>query len=383
MTVDVDDDRLDDVAAIASVDPQEMLRAVATSAAQVRRGRTAAADAGLDALRGEDRPRAVVIAGMGGSGIAADVVAALTAPTAPTPVVVHRAPGLPGWVGPADAVIAVSCSGRTAETLSATDEALRRGARLIGVSAAESPLAERCLASRSPHVSVVAELSPRSSMWALATPVVVACARLSMLDLGKDDSVLEAVAQRLEQVAEACRPDRETFVNPAKTLALEVASALPMAWGAGQMGGVAAYRFACQLAENAKLPAVSGVLPEAHHNQVVTFDGPLAGGHAAEDIFRDRVEEEQPLRLRLVLLHDDDGSTTATRVEASVELAEQRGIPVSLLRSVGDHAFERLASLVGVIDYASVYVAIGHGIDPTPIAPIDDLKRRMARPPLV
>lgn len=379
MTVDVDDDRLDDVGSIATVDSQEMLRAVATSAAQVRRGRTAAVDAGLDALRGDDRPRAVVIAGMGGSGIAGDVVAALTGPTAATPVVVHRAPGLPGWVGPADVVIAVSCSGRTAETLSATDEALRRGARVIGVSASDSPLAERCLAARAPHVVVVPELSPRSSLWALATPAVVACARLSMLDLGAEDAVLEAVARRLEQVAEACRPDRESFVNPAKSLALEVASALPMAWGVGQMGGVAAYRFACQLAENAKLPALYGTLPEAHHNQVVTFDGPLAGGAAAEDIFRDRVEDEQPLRLRVVLIHDDDGSTTASRVELSAELAEERGVPVSQLRSEGDHAFERLASLVGVIDYASVYVAIGHGIDPTPVAPIDDLKKRLTR----
>jgi len=86
------------------------------------------------------------------------------------------------------------------------------------------------------------------------------------------------------------------------------------------------------------------------------------------------------VRLRLVLIHDDDGSATATRVEASVELADERGVPVSSLRSEGDHAFERFASLVGVIDYTSVYLAIGHGIDPTPVAPIDDLKKRLARP---
>ena len=380
MSVDVDDDKLDDVGAIAAVDPQEMLRAVASSAAQIRRGRTAAVDAGLDALRHEDRPRAVVIAGMGGSGIGGDVVAALTAPTAPTPVIVHRAPGLPAWVGPADLVIAVSCSGSTAETLSATDEAIRRGARLIGVCAADSLLAERCAGARAPHVAVVPELTPRSSLWALTTPVVVACARLSLLDLGTDDAVLEAVAQRLEQLAEACRPDRESFVNPAKSLALEIGGTLPMAWGAGQMGGVAAYRFACQLAENAKLPAVAGTLPEAHHNQVVAFDGPLAGGSATEDIFRDRVEDEQPVALRLVLLHDDDGPVTSTRVEASVELAEGHGVPVSLIRSEGAHAFERFASLAGLVDYASVYVAIGQGIDPTPVAPIDALKKRLSTP---
>jgi glucose/mannose-6-phosphate isomerase len=180
----------------------------------------------------------------------------------------------------------------------------------------------------------------------------------------------------LENVAEACRPDRESFVNPAKSLALELTGTLPMAWGAGQTGGVAAYRFACQLAENAKYPAVAGALPEAHHNQIVSLDGPLAGGPAGDDLFRDRVEDEQPLRLRLVLLHDDDDAATADRVAASEDLADARGVPVSRLRSEGTHPLERLASLVGVIDYASVYLAIGHGIDPTPVDAIDAIKSR-------
>lgn len=379
MTVEVDEDRLDDVEAVSSIDSQQMLRAVATSAAQVRRGATAAEDAGLDALRTYDRPRAVVVAGMGGSGIAGDVIAALAAPTSPAPVVVHRGPGLPGWVGAPDLVIAVSCSGSTAETLSATDEAVRRGAGLVGVCASGSLLADRCLSARAPQVSVVPELAPRASFWALATPVVIACARLSLVDLGPGDSALEAAATRLEALAETCRPDRESFVNPAKALALELAGAMPMAWGAGQMGGVAAYRFACQLAENAKQLSIAGTLPEAHHNQVVSLDGVLAGGSAEQDLFRDRVDDDKPLRLRLVLLHDDDEPMTATRVDASEELADERGVPVSRLTSEGRHPFERLASLVGLVDYASVYLAVGAGIDPTPVAPIDALKARLAR----
>ena len=379
MNVDVDD-RLDDVGAVAAIDSQQMLRAVATSAAQVRRGLTAAVDAGLDGFRGTDRPRAVVVAGMGGSGIAGDVVSALAMPTSPAPVVVHRGPGLPGWVGAADLVISVSCSGATAETLSATDEAIRRGVRLIGICADDSPLAQRCLQSRAAHVAVTPELTPRSSFWALAVPAVVACARLSLIDLGSGDAALEATAQRLETIAEACRPDRESFVNPAKALALELTGTLPMAWGAGQTGGVAAYRFACQLAENAKYPAVAGALPEVHHNQIVSLDGRLAGGAAEADLFRDRVEDEQPLRMRLVLLHDDDDPATADRVAASEDLADARGVPVSRLRSEGTHPLERLASLVGVIDYASVYLAIGQGIDPTPVDAIDAVKARTLLP---
>ncbi|MDQ1704584.1 MAG: glucose/mannose-6-phosphate isomerase [Frankiaceae bacterium] len=382
MSLDVDDGKLDDVGALARADPDQMLRAVATSAAQVRSGLTAAREARLDTLTAEGRPRAVVVTGMGGSGIAGDVLAAIAAPSSPTPVFVHRGPGLPGWVGAADLVVAVSCSGSTRETLAATDEAIRRGAQLVGIAAAGSPLADRCTNARALLVPVVAQLAPRASLWALATPVLVAAARLGLLDLGPDDQALEAAARRLELIADLCRPDRESFVNPAKTLAIELAGRLPMAWGAGQTGGLAAYRFGCQMAENAKLPAVTGALPEAHHNQVVALDGALAGGSAETDLFRDRVEDDAgtSLRLRLVLLHDADGdAASAARVEVSQEVAERRGVPTSLVRSEGDGPVERLASLVAVIDYATVYAALHQSIDPTPIGPIDELKARLSR----
>ena len=378
MTADVDEARLDDPLALASADPQDMLRAVATSAAQVRAGLSAAREAGLERLADEGRPRALVITGMGGSAIAGDVAAALANPSSPTPVVVHRGAGLPAWVGAADLVMAVSCSGRTHETLAGADEAIRRGARLMGVGSPDSPLADRCRNARALFVPALAQLAPRASMWALVTPLLVAAARLRMIDLDADDAVLETVAVRLEQVAEACRPDRESFVNPAKTLAIELAGSLPMVWGAGVTGPVAAYRCSCQLAENAKLPSISGALPEAHHNQVVSLDGLLAGGAAETDLFRDRVDDETPLRLRLVLLHDDDGSEdAATAIAGSQELAERRGVPVSLLTSVGDNAVERFASIVGLIDYASVYLAFLQSIDPTPVTAIDELKSRL------
>jgi glucose/mannose-6-phosphate isomerase len=381
VTIEVDESRLDDPEALAAADPEQMLRAVATSAAQVRAARTAAVDAGLEALREEGRPRAVVVAGMGGSGIAGDVLLALATATSPVPVVVHRGPGLPGWVGAADLVLAVSCSGGTAETLAATDEAIRRGSRLVGVAGGDSPLAERCRNARAPLVAVTQHLAPRASLWSLAVPVLVAASRVGAVDLGDGDADLELLAQRLEQVAEACRPDRESFVNPAKTLALELAGTLPMVWGAGPSGAVLAYRFACQLAENAKLPAVTGVLPEAHHNQVVALAGAFAQAQADDDdIFRDRVEEPSPLRLRLVVPYDDDGDAeTAARVEATERLADEHGVLLTVLRSEGAGPLERMGSLVGLIDAASVYLAIGQGVDPTPVLPIDELKQRLAQ----
>lgn len=379
MTIQVDEARLDDAAALAEIDPQGMLRAVATSAAQVRMGRTAAAEAGFADVAALGRPRALVVAGMGGSGIAGDVLASIAGLTCPVPIVVHRGPGLPGWVGAADVVVAVSCSGTTEETLSAADEAVRRGATLLGVGAAGSPLARRCEQARGPFAPVVMHVGPRATLWGLATPLLVLGARLGLLDLGSGDEALEQAAARLEAVAETCRPDRETFVNPGKSLALELAGTLPMLWGAGQIGGVAAARMTCQLAENAKYPAVFGALPEAHHNQVVTFDGAFAsGGSPDDDIFRDRVDDESTAaRLRLVVLRDTDGAATAVRVRISEQVASQRAVPVTVLTAEGASPVERLASLVCLTDFATVYLAILQGIDPSPVPPIDEVKRRL------
>src|SRR5438270_4801559 len=287
-----DEDRLDDTAGLESGDPSQMLRAVASSAAQIRMAVTASAEAGLAAVRELGRPRALVVAGMGGSGISGHVLTAVAGAASPVPIFVHRGYGLPAWVGAADLVVAVSCFGEPEETLSATDEAIRRGVPLVGVGRVDSPLGRRCESARGPMVPVAMHDGPRATLWGLATPLLILAARLGFVDLGDGDGQLEAAAVRLEQIAELCRPDRELFVNPAKSLALELAGSLPMIWGSGQVGPVAAYRMVCQLAENAKYPSVPGALPEAHHNQVVALDGLLAGGSADDDIFRDRVDDD-------------------------------------------------------------------------------------------
>lgn len=383
MPVDIDESRLDDPAAMTALDPSGMLRATATAAAQLRESAAHAAEELGDRLA-EIRPRALVICGMGGSGIAGELMAAVVGPGTTIPIVVHRGSGMPGWVGAADLVAAVSCSGRTRETLSAVGEAARRGAHLVGAGAAGSPLAELVAAGRGVFVPVTQVVSPRSSLWALAGPLLVLANRLGLLELGLDaaglPAQLEAAAARLEGSALGCAPDRESFVNPAKGLALTLAGGLPLVWGTGQCGPVAALRLACQLAENAKTPAVSGALPEAHHNQVVCLDG-VGAEPGQDDFFRDRVESPDSLRPQLILLRDDADSEAARLADVSREVAESRDVRVTELVAEGESAVERAASLTAIVDFASVYLALLRGLDPTPIRAIDDLKAKLAAAP--
>ena len=376
MTLDAQD-RLDSPDWLAEADPADMLRQVASSAAQVRTAVLATQEVDLGEVIDAGRPRAIVVTGMGGSGVASDVLAAVSGPGCPVQVTAVHDYQLPAWVGAADLVIAVSCSGATEETLAASAEAVRRGCRLIGVGGRDSALAELAEQARAPFIGVQSAGMPRSTLWALSVPLVVVASQLELIEVSAAD--YEAAATELERISQLCRPGSETFVNPAKTLALELAGTLPMIWGTSPLAGVAAYRFACQLSENAKYPSVYGVLPEANHNQVVTFDGLFAGGPDGPDGTDGPATGLPPVPLRLVLLRDShEHPQVARRREESARLAAGRGIEVTELAAAGSGPLERLASLVQVIDYATVYLAIAQGIDPGPVAPIAELKARIA-----
>src|SRR5436305_4881590 len=222
-------DALDDVAGLEALDPAGMLRDVATSGAQVRQAVAATADAAIGRRAEGGRPRALVVCGMGGSGIAGDVLAAVAGLACPVPITVHRGFVLPGWVGAADLVAAVSCSGTTEETLAAAEESVRRGARLVGVGAVNSPLANVATQARAPFVGVSTGRQPRAAIWSLAVPVLLAAQAAGVLTVDKDD--VNAAADVLDGASQRCRPTSETFVNPAKSLAVDLSHALPMVWG--------------------------------------------------------------------------------------------------------------------------------------------------------
>jgi len=133
-------DRLDTPDVIEAADPGDMLRQVASSAAQVRTALRSCLETDLSALTPDARPRAIVVAGMGASGLAGEILGAVTGLSSPVQIVASQAERLPGWVGAADAVIAVSPEGTTGETLALAAEAARRGCHLAAVGAKDSPL---------------------------------------------------------------------------------------------------------------------------------------------------------------------------------------------------------------------------------------------------
>jgi hypothetical protein len=286
-------------------------------------------------------------------------------------------------VGAADVVISVSASGHSPEALAAADAAARRGARLVAVGAPGTPLQSVAETARATFVPVPRRAPARATLWGLTVPVLLAGRALGLVKVTEAD--LAETATRLDADAEGCRESAESFVNPAKSLALVLAGSVPVIWGSSPLAAVAARRFADMLSANARYPVVAGSLGEVGRGRVGLLDGVFGGlAEQEHDIFADASDTDLT-RLHLVLLRDggltsedeDTGEPAAVedrRAEAVAAMARRRGIRCTVLTAEGGSALERLASLVAVPDFASVYLALAHGLDPMAVPAVTELK---------
>jgi len=339
--------------ALAAGDPGGMLDQVASASDQAR----AALAAALAAPLAGPEPGSVVVAGMGGSGIAGDVLGALAFFRSPVPVSSVKGDRLPGFVGPSTLLVAVSYSGDTDETLAAVEEGLSAGARLVAVCSG-GRLAELATERGAPVVMVAPGRMPRAALWSLAVPVCVAAAAVGVLEPQAEQ--VRAAAGALGAEARLLGPAVPTEANPAKQAALRLLGKLPVAWGTGQLGAVAASRLRTQCNENAKVTATSAAVPEASHNDVMGLEGGL-GPDRELVLLRDRAGE-----------HERDGR----RVTAACAAL---GVPSPVAREAGEGPpLVRFARLVAFIDYLSVYLGLARGVDPTPIETIARLKAALA-----
>ena len=380
----VDEALLNDTDRLQAADPSGMLWALASAGAQVRESAALAAEANFTSLADEGRPRALVIAGVGTAARTGDLLETVAGPRCPVPIVGHRSAGIPGWVGASDAVIAVSASGRSPEALAAAEAAGRRGARLVAIGPPDSELQALAERARAPFVPVPRRAPARASLWGLTVPVLLAARALGLVRIAEAD--LAETAVRLDEDSERCRPTADAFVNPAKALALDIANSIPVVWGSSPLATVAARRVGDMISTNARYPVVAGALGEAGRGRVGLLDGVYGGLVEGErDIFADPGAEPERTRLRLLVLRDgglaDDEETPAEpqvveerRADAVVELAARRGVRCGEIRAEGASPLERLASLIAVPDFASVYLALAHGLDPTAVPAVDEMK---------
>jgi hypothetical protein len=211
-------------------------------------------------------------------------------------------------------------------------------------------------------------------------PVLQAADALGAVDV--PDAVLARTADALDSEAEAARPSSESFVNPAKILALQLVGHVPVVLADGALTDVAARRAVAMLARTARIPAMFGSLPDDASEVVATFDGPFTPGES--DVFADPfVDPPAGPQQRLLLLREpapqqgqDDQAAfeRAALADRVRELARDVGVPVSEVATEPGHDLERLAHLVARTDFTATYLALGMGLDPVTSPHVADLR---------
>lgn len=352
----VDASVIETVEKIRAADPADMLGRIKDLPKQIRDAWGIAAKAQLPPAYSD--VRSIAVTGMGGSAIGGDLAAALLADELKIPMSVHRDYGLPAYVGRDTLVIASSYSGNTEETLSAFEQARKRGAKVL-VLTTGGKLAAEGRASSFPVVTFSYKAQPRAALGYSLGLVLGCLVRLGFVrDLSRDiDAALADLAKLEERVHEGAR------TNDAKRLALELYGRVPFAYGAGVMG-VMARRVKGQWNENAKNWSAFDVMSELNHNAVVGFPHPAVARDA----------------LTVLLLRSDrDNPRHKIRFDVTAELLDRAGVPHRTLAFPGQNMLSEVLQMVMFTDYVSFYLALLSGADPSEVRSIDYLKDRLSK----
>ena len=338
------------------VDTLGMWQATAALPEQVERAASLAD--GVEGLPEHDDVENVVVLGMGGSGIAGDVLAAVAGPFMPVPVVVAKSYECPSFVGEGTLCFAISFSGDTEETVEAATEAAAAGAKMVVLSSG-GQLAELASQWAAPFVELPTDVPmPRAALGSVAIPPLKVLEQIGLFPgaTGWIDEAVSQLRRRRDQLA------REG--SAAASLARAIDRTMPIVHGGGELGAVAALRWKNQVNENAKCPAFMAVHPELCHNDIVGWG---QHGDATRQVFT-----------LVQLRHDHEHPQVLRRFDLTREMMEEVVAEIHEVRAEGEGALAQLFDLMLYGDYVSMHLASYAGIDPGPIPALDDLKRRLA-----
>jgi glucose/mannose-6-phosphate isomerase len=305
--------------------------------------------------------RQVVIAGMGGSAIGADLLASYCSSFSPISVSVHRDYGLPLFARGAETlVICSSHSGNTEETMDAFEAARKAECRIIVVSTG-GELANRAKENSIPVWTFDHKGQPRAAVGFSFGLLLAMFQRLGFLPDQKD--AMEDALASMKRSQQRLRPQIPTVKNPAKRYAGQLIGRWVTIMGAGLLTTVAR-RWKGQINEVAKAGANFEFLPEADHNT-------LAGTMNPEEVLN-------PHTMTLFLRAPSDHPRNRQRSDLTRKAFMLEGMNTDYVDARGNTPLAHMWTLILFGDYMAYYLAMGYGVDPTPIQALVEFKKSMA-----
>jgi len=286
----------------------------------------------------EARKGQIIISGMGGSGIGGQILSSISDLEGLTKISYWNNYNLPKWADENCSVICVSYSGNTAETLSAAKDALKLGCNLevITTGGKLKELAEQ----NNSHITEIEKgHQPRAALPLLLKALIC---RIGLPNL----------EEQINEVGGLSLP-----IEKARKIASQLKGSIPCIYSSDLMNPVA-YRWRCQIEENAKQLAFNHQIPEMNHNEIVGWT--LPNNQMSVILIRDNNENDQ----------------INNRFEATKNVAWDNAEIVECTAE-GKTPLARAMSMIILGDLVSLELAKLNNVDPTPVEIIENLKEKL------
>ena len=286
----------------------------------------------------EVKEEQIIISGMGGSGIGGQILSAIGDLEGFANISYWNNYNLPKWADKNCSVICVSYSGNTAETLSAAEEALKLGCNLevITTGGKLRKLAEE----NGLHITEIEKgHQPRAALPLLLKALIY---RIGLSNLEEQSKEVGKLALPLDK---------------AKNIASQLKGTIPCIYSSDLMNPVA-YRWRCQIEENAKQLAFNHQIPEMNHNEIVGWTLPNS-------------------QMSVILIRDNnENAQISNRFEATKNVAWDN-IKIVECTAEGKTPLARIMSMIILGDLVSLELAKLNNVDPTPVEVIENLKKEL------
>ena len=300
----------------------------------------------------------VVIAGMGGSAIGGEMVAAYAQLSSEIPVTVLRDYTLPKWKDLL--VICSSHSGNTEETLSIFDQAKEAGFPILAVTTG-GKLAPKAESAGAGLWTFEDDFQPRAAVGYSFGLLFAALTRLGMFDADTAGKEIHAAVHTMRSQQDSLLPKVMDPYNPAKRLAGQFINRWVVLFGSGFLAPIAR-RWKTQINEIAKAQAAFEIIPEADHNTLQGIHFPEAHSDQSLAFFitsklnhpRNKLREEHTRKIMML-----------------------EGIATDFFRAPGKSVMEAMWTALHFGDYLSYYLAAAYGVDPTPVPVLENLKQTL------
>jgi glucose/mannose-6-phosphate isomerase len=305
--------------------------------------------------------RQVVIAGMGGSAIGADLLVSYCASLASLPVSVHRDYGLPLYArGDETLVICSSHSGNTEETLDAFEAALKAGCRMMVVSTG-GELAKRARDKGIPVWTFEHKGQPRAAVGFSFGLLLALFERLGFIPDQKE--AMEDAIVSMKRSQGHLKADIPAAKNSAKRYAGQLMGRWVTVVGSGLLTTVAR-RWKGQINEVAKAGANFEFIPEADHNT-------LAGTMNPEETLNAHT-------MTIFLCSPSDHPRNRVRMDLTRKAFMLEGLNTDFIEARGHTPLAHMWTSILFGDYMAYYLAMADKVDPTPIKALVDFKQAMS-----